>query len=216
VELALLSTIISLIIAIPLGIASALVRNSPLDYVIRLLGILTLSVPSFWLATMVLVAGAIYFNWVPRISKTSFIDSPIENLKQFLLPSVLLGAALAGSVMRITRSMMLEVLGEDYIRTARSKGLSLRVVIVRHAIRNALIPVVTVIGLQMAALLGGTVVIESIFGLPGLGSLIVSSLARRDYPVIQGINVVIVLTVVTINLLIDFSYALIDPRVRYG
>jgi peptide/nickel transport system permease protein len=213
-ELTALSVLIAVAIAMPIGVLSAIRKNTPVDYGLRVLALLALSIPSFWLGTLALVALALWFGWVPTVSQTSLIHSPLENLQQFLLPSLILGATLAGSVMRITRSMMLEVLADDFVRTARAKGLAGRVVLLRHAIPNALIPVVTVIGLQVAALLGGTVVIESIFGLPGLGTLLTGALNRRDYPVIQGINVVLVSAVILINIVVDVMYVYIDPRLR--
>jgi peptide/nickel transport system permease protein len=213
-ELTFLSMLIAILIAIPIGVLSAIKRNSAVDYGLRLLALLALSIPSFWLGTLVLVALALWFGWVPTVSQTSLLDAPLENLEQFILPALILGATLAGSIMRITRSMMLEILAEDYVRVARAKGLAGRTVLLRHAIPNALIPVITVIGLQVTALLGGTVVIESIFGLPGLGTLLTGALTRRDYPVVQGINVVLVSAVILVNLLIDVLYVYIDPRLR--
>jgi peptide/nickel transport system permease protein len=216
IELTVMAAIVASAIAIPFGVISAAKRNSPLDYGLRFIGILALCIPSFWLATLVLVYGSIWFTWVPTSQKTSLFHDPAANLEQFIVPSLILGAVLAGGLMRITRSQMLEVLREDYIRTARSKGLRGRVVIVRHALRNALIPVVTVIGLQITGLLSGTVIVESIFGLQGLGTLITNSLDRRDYPVVQGVNVVAVMIVIVINLAVDMSYAFIDPRLRHA
>jgi peptide/nickel transport system permease protein len=213
-ELTLLAAVMAIAIGVPVGIVSAVKRSSPIDYLLRLVGILALSVPTFWLGTMVLVTLALYFNWVPTVRHTPFTEDPWANLQQFLLPSLILGSVLAGSIMRMTRSMMLEVLREDYIRVARAKGLRNTAVIMRHAVRNALIPVITIIGLQVAALLSGTVIIESIFGLPGLGTLLTSSLDRRDFAVIQGINVVVVTCVIIVNLVVDISYVYIDPRLR--
>lgn len=215
VELALLAAVTASAIAIPFGVISAVTRNSPLDYGVRFLGILALCVPSFWLATLVLVYSSIWFAWVPTSQRTSLLHDPAANLEQFIIPSLILGAVLAGGLMRITRSQMLEVLREDYIRTARSKGLRGRTVIIRHAVRNALIPVVTVIGLQITGLLSGTVIVESIFGLQGLGTLIMTALEQRDYPVIQGVNVIAVMIVIVVNLAVDLSYAVIDPRLRH-
>lgn len=216
IELAVLSTIISILIAIPVGVISAVRRNSPLDYGLRVLALLALSIPTFWLATMILVGLAIWLGWVPSIQPTSIIHSPWANLKQFFLPSLLLGAVLAGSTMRITRSMMLDVLREDYVRTALAKGLSYRVVVIRHALRNCLIPIVTVIGLQVATLIGGTVIIESIFGLSGVGTLAIGALNSRDYPVVQGVNVAVVVTVLLVNIAVDLSYFALDPRLRHA
>lgn len=215
-ELAILSVLVAITIAVPAGIISAIKRNSIVDYTVRLLALLAVSVPSFWLGSALLVTLALWFGWMPTVTHTSLIHSPLENLQQFLLPSLVLGATLAGGLMRLTRSMMLEVISEDYIRTALAKGLADRVVLLRHAMPNALIPVITMIGLQAAGIIGGTVVIESIFGLSGLGTLLTEALKRRDYPVIQGISVVLAAAVALINLFIDVVYAYIDPRLRSG
>lgn len=215
-ELAMLAIVISIIIAIPVGVISALKRNTPLDYLLRLLAILGLSIPSFWLATVTILILALWIGWSPPLRYTSFIDDPIANLKQFLLPSVILGTILAASTMRMTRSMMLEVLRQDYIRTAKAKGLRERIIMLRHALKNALIPVVTVLGLQVAQVVGGSVVLESIFALPGMGRLLIDALNNRDYPVVQAINVIVVVWVILVNLLVDLSYVFLDPRSRYG
>ena len=215
-QLTIMAAVIASAVAIPVGVISAIRRNSLLDYALRFFSIMALGVPSFWIATLVLIYGTIWFGWVPEFGQTHFFSEPWRNLNQFLVPSIILGLLLCGSLMRITRSQMLEVLNEDYIRTARSKGLRGHVVITRHAVRNALIPVITVMGIQIALLLGGTIIIESIFGLHGLGTLMTSALSQRDYPVVQGVNVVAVTIVVVVNLFVDVSYVFIDPRLRHA
>ncbi|MBM2826083.1 MAG: glutathione transporter permease GsiC [Dehalococcoidia bacterium] len=214
-ELAILAQMISLSIAIPIGVISAIRQDTFLDYFLRSLAILKISVPSFWLGTLAVVLPAIYFNWIPPMVYTPLTVDPATNLKQFIIPATILGLGLAGRVMRMVRTMMLEVMRQDYIRTAWAKGLKEQTIIYRHALKNALIPVVTVVGLEIAVLIGGTVVVESIFSLPGMGRLFIEALTFRDYPVIQGVNVVVSLWVILINLLVDISYAFLDPRIRY-
>src|SRR5262249_25623312 len=168
-ELTLFASCIAILIGVPIGVLSAIKQNTPIDYIARIFGLLALSIPSFVLGTVVLIALALWFGWVPTLANKSFFSDPAANLEQYFLPALILGMALSGSIMRFTRSMMLEVLREDFIRTARAKGLAGRTVVIRHGLRNALIPVITVIGLQIATLVGGTVIIESIFGLGGIG-----------------------------------------------
>ncbi len=215
-ELAALAIFFSMIVAVPGGIISAARQDGAADYGIRIVSILGLSVPGFWLATMVFVLPPRWWGWTPPLSYRAFVDDPMGNIEQFWLPSAILGLALAASTMRIMRSAMLEVLRQDYIRTAWSKGLRERSVIMRHGLKNALIPVVTLVGLQFSALLGGAVIIEQIFSLPGLGRLMLEAIFQRDYPVIQGAVLFIAVLFVTINLLIDLSYAWLDPRIRYS
>ena len=173
-----------------------------------------LAVPSFWLGTMVVVFPSIWWGWSPPIEYEAFAESPLTNLKQMLLPGAVLGAALSAITMRLTRTMMLEVLRQDYIRTAWAKGLSERLVILRHALRNAMIPVVTLIGLQAPLLIGGAVIIEQIFVIPGMGLLLLDAVQQRDYPVITGVFLMVGVAVMLINLLVDLSYGLLDPKVR--
>ena len=163
---------------------------------------------------MVLLALTLWVGWTPSFRYTPIQDDPLKNLEQFIVPALILGVALGASVMRFTRSMMLDVLGEDYVRTARAKGLHSRTVILRHALRNALLPVITVLGVQLTVVLGGTVIIESIFNLPGMGSLLIRAINARDFVVVQGINVIVLLIVLVVNLLVDLSYTLLDPRVK--
>ncbi len=215
-ELAVLAILWSLIIAIPVGVLSAVRQDTFLDYLMRGVAVAGISLPSFWLGTLAVILPAIWFKKIPSVVYTSLLEDPFTNLTQMVLPTLILGTLLAGTVMRITRTMMLEVMRQDYIRTALSKGLRERVVIYRHALRNALIPVVTVLGLQVAFLIGGTVVIENIFSLPGMGRLLIEALNWKDYPVIQGLNVVVAAWVVIVNFGVDLSYAFLDPRIKYS
>ena len=210
-----LALIISLLTAIPIGVYSAIRQDTMGDYVGRTISILGVAVPSFWLGTMLMVYPALWWGWSPSMELIKFGDDPIGNLKMFLLPAAVLGLLLSAVTMRMMRAMMLEVLRQDYIRTAWAKGVKERVVIFRHALKNALIPVVTLIGLQVPILIGGTVVIEQIFVLPGLGLLMFEAVEQRDYPIITGLMLVIGFFVLIINLIVDLSYGLLDPKVRY-
>ena len=215
IELGVLSIVIGLLIALPVGIYSAIRQDTAVDYAGRSIAILGLATPNFWLALMVMIYPAIWWGWSPPMRLIKFSEDPLGNLGMFLIPSLILGTYLAAATMRMTRTMMLEVLRQDYIRTAWSKGLKERVVVVRHALKNVLIPVVTLIGLQLPILVGGAVIIENIFNLPGLGRLMLVALNDRDFPVVAGINLVFGTAVMGINLVIDLVYALLDPRVRY-
>ena len=214
-ELGLLAILIGLVIALPVGIYSAVRRDRIGDYAGRSVAIIGLATPNFWLGIMVMVYPAIWWGWSPPLRLVRFIDNPLGNLAMFLIPSLILGTAGAAAVMRMTRTMMLEVLRQDYIRTAWAKGLRERVVVVRHTIKNALIPVVTLVGMQLPILVGGSVIIENIFNLPGLGRLMVLALEERDYPVVSGVNLVFGSVVLANNLFIDLVYAFLDPRIRY-
>jgi peptide/nickel transport system permease protein len=213
-ELGLIAIVIGLSIALPVGIYSAIRQDTTGDYIARSFSILLLAVPSFWLGTMVVVIPSIYWGWSPEVSYIPFTEDPWGNLKQMLVPGAVLGAALSAVTMRMTRTMMLEVLRQDYIRTAAAKGLPERLVVFRHALRNALIPVVTLIGLQAPLVIGGAVIIEQIFGIPGMGTLLLDAVNQRDYPIITGVFLVVGLAVMLINLVVDLSYGLLDPRVR--
>ena len=213
-ELGAIALVVGLIIALPIGVYSALRQDTMGDYLARSFSILLLAVPSFWLGTMVVVFPSIWWGWSPPIEFTPFWQSPAQNLEQMLLPGVVLGAALSAITMRLTRTMMLEVLRQDYIRTAWAKGLGERLVIVRHALRNALIPVVTLIGLQAPLLIGGAVIIEQIFVIPGMGLLLLEAVQQRDYPIITGVFLMVGVAVMLINLVVDLSYGLLDPKVR--
>ena len=214
-ELLILGTFFTIIIGVPLGVVSALKQNSILDYFIRFLSILGLSVPSFWLATLVIVLPARWWGYLPPLSKVEFWDDPLRNLQQYSVPALVIAIAASAGIMRLTRSSVLEVMRNDYIRTARAKGLRERLVVVRHVLRNAMIPVVTVIGLQIAALVGGAVIIEIVFNLQGIGFLFINSIIYRDYPVIQGLVLFLATIFLLINLAVDLSYGLLDPRIQY-
>ena len=215
VELGLLAIVIGLVIALPVGIYSAIRQDTAADYAGRSVAIIGLATPNFWLGIMVMIYPAIWWGWSPPLELIPFSEDPLGNLRMFLIPSLILGTASAAAIMRLTRTMMLEVLRQDYIRTAWSKGLRERVVIIRHTIKNALIPVVTLIGLQLPILVGGSVIMENIFNLPGLGRLMLVALNDRDYPLISGINLFFASAVIGANLITDLFYAFLDPRVRY-
>jgi len=215
-EIGILAIIIALLISFPIAIYSAIRQDTIGDYVARSVAILLISVPSFWIGIMVVVFPSIWWGWSPPIINISLWDDPIGNLKMYILPAAILGMAINGVNMRLTRTMMLEVVREDYIRTAYSKGLTERIVVLRHALKNALIPVITVIGLNVPVVVGGSVIIEQIFGLPGMGRLAIEAAFIRDYPVIVGVTLVFSVFVLLIILITDLSYALLDPRIRYS
>ena len=215
IQLGVMAIVIGLVIALPVGIYSAIRQDTAADYAGRSIAIIGLATPNFWLGIMVMIYPVIWWGWAPPLELVAFTEDPLGNLAVFIIPSLILGTASAAGTMRMTRTMMLEVLRQDYIRTAWSKGLKERVVVVRHAIKNALIPVVSLVGLQLSILVGGSVIMENIFNLPGLGRLMVQALSDRDYPVVSGINLFFATGVVGINLLIDLVYAVLDPRVRY-
>ena len=213
-ELGAIALLVGLIIALPIGIYSAIRQDTAGDYIARSFSILLLAVPSFWLGTMVVVFPSIWWGWSPSVDYIPFSKDPVENVKNLLLPGVVLGAALSAITMRMTRTMMLEVLRQDYIRTAWAKGLTEKLVIVRHALRNALIPVVTLVGLQAPLLIGGAVIIEQIFIIPGMGLLLLEAVQKRDYPIVTGVFLAVGVAVMLINLLVDLTYGLLDPKVR--
>ena len=215
-ELGLLALVISLVVALPIGVYSAIRQDTVGDYGGRSLAIIFISVPGFWIATIVVLYPSIWWGWSPPVELIPFREDPLGNLGMFAIPSVILGLAGAGWFMRMTRSMMLEVLRQDYIRTARSKGLNEKVVVMRHALKNAFIPVMTIVGMELPLLVGGTVIMEQIFALPGMGRLMLTALSNRDYTMVSGVNLVIATAIVVSNLLVDISYAYLDPRVRYG
>ena len=214
-ELGATALIIGLVIALPVGIYSAVRQDTLGDYVGRSVAIFGLATPNFWLALIVLIFPGIWWGWTPRLRLLDFSEDPLAHIGMFIVPGLILGTATAAATMRMTRTMMLEVLRQDYVRTAWAKGLRERVVVVRHAIKNALIPVVTLIGLQMPILVGGSVIIETLFNLPGLGSFLIQALWNRDYPVVSGINLFFATFILVNNLLIDLLYAYLDPRIRY-
>ena len=215
IELGVLAIAIGLLIALPVGIYSAIRQYTVADYVGRSIAVVGLATPNFWLGIMVMIYPVIWWGWSPPMQLIPFREDPLGNLGMFLIPSLILGTYLSAATMRMTRTMMLEVLRQDYIRTAWSKGLKERVVVMRHAVKNALIPVVTLIGLQMPILVGGSVIMENIFNLPGLGRLMLDALQVRDYPLVSGINLLFATAVIGINLMIDLIYPYLDPAVRY-
>ena len=214
-ELGLWAVFFALIISIPIGVYSAIRQDTMGDYVARSFAILMLAVPSFWLGTMVVILPAMWWGWSPPTRLVPFSEDPLAHIAVFMTPAAILGASLAAVTMRMTRTMMLEVLRQDYIRTARAKGLSEWLVVMRHAVRNALIPIITLIGLFLPIIIGGTVILEQIFDLPGMGKLLLRSVQDRDYPVITGIFLVVGVFVILVNLLVDLSYGLLDPKVRH-
>ncbi len=214
-ELGLLSLIVALSVAIPIGVYSAIRQDTAGDYITRSFSILMLAVPSFWLGTLVMVFPSIWWGWSPQIKFVPFSQDPLANLGQMIVPAIILGCSLSAITMRLTRTMMLEVLRQDYVRTAWAKGLSEGLVVWRHALRNAMIPVVTLIGLQAPILIGGAVIMEQIFVIPGMGLLLLEAVSQRDYPIITGVFLVVGLAVMLINLIVDLSYGLLDPKVRY-
>jgi len=214
-ELSILAIIVGILISIPIGVYAALRQDTITDYIGRSIAIVLISVPSFWIGVMIMIYPSIWWHWSPSVELIPFIKDPLRNLGMFIIPSVVLGTALAGSTMRMTRTMMLEVLRQDYIRTAWAKGLTERLVVVRHALKNSLIPVVTVIGMQIPFLIGGAVIIEQIFVLPGIGTLILQALSQRDYPMVEGVSLVVSTFVIFVNLFVDLTYGLLDPRIHY-
>jgi len=214
-ELGIMALIIGLVVAIPIGVYSAIRQDTAGDYIGRSFAILLLAVPGFWVGTMIVVYPSIWWGWMPPLRYIPFTQDPIANMGQFLIPAVVMGMAMAGGTMRLTRTMMLEVLRQDYIRTAWSKGLRERIVVVRHALRNAVIPIITAVGMQVPLLIGGSVIIENIFNLPGVGRFAITALNQRDYTVVSGVNVVLAMVVLLNNLIIDLTYGYLDPRVRY-
>jgi peptide/nickel transport system permease protein len=215
-ELAILSLTVSVAVSVPLGVVSAVRRNSWWDFSARFFALIGLSLPTFWLATIFILVASLYFHWLPAVLFVNFRDDPVQNLGQMLLPVVSLALPLMAITSRLTRSAMLEVIRQDYVRTARAKGLLERVVLYRHSLRNALIPVITIIAIQLGQLFGGAVVIEQIFGLPGVGLLLLNGISQRDYPVVQGGVIFLATVFLLLNLFIDLLYGYLDPRIHYG
>ncbi|MAU13314.1 MAG: glutathione ABC transporter permease GsiC [Anaerolineaceae bacterium] len=215
-ELAIISVIIALLIGIPMGILSAIYRNSALDIFARLFAMVGLSIPNFLLGTLIIFVLSVYFGILPTSGNYVDLTEDLSlNLQQMIFPALALGTSFASSVMRMTRSSMLEVMSEDYIRTARSKGLHERIVLQRHALKNAMIPVVTLVGIEFGYLLGGAFIVEQIFAIPGIGRLLINAITQRDYALVQGVTLFIAVNFVVINLIVDFAYTLLDPRVTY-
>ena len=214
-ELGFLAFLISQSIALPIGLLSAIRQDSAADFFGRSFAIISLSIPGFWLGTMVMVFPAIWWGWAPPLNLIRFTDDALGNLGQFIIPATLMGMAMSATTMRMLRTTMLEVLRQDYVRTAWAKGMRERVIVVRHALRNALIPVVTMIAGQIPIMIGGSVIMEQIFALPGMGRLFLDSINRRDYPFVSSINVLLASFGLVLILLVDLSYAYLDPRIRY-
>ena len=215
IQLGAMAIVIGLVIALPIGVYSAIRQDTAADYVGRTAAVIGMATPNFWLGMMVMLFPAIWWGWSPPVELITFKQDPLGNLGMFFIPALILGTAMSAATMRMTRTMMLEVLRQDYIRTAWSKGLKERVIIIRHAIKNAFIPVLTLIGMQLPLLIGGSVILEEIFVLPGIGRLFLEALDFRDYPVISAINLILATAVLLSALLIDMRYPYLDPRIRY-
>jgi len=214
-ELGTMSVIISVLFSIPIGVYAAIRQDSISDYILRSATILLIAIPSFWIGTMIMIYPSVWWGWSPPMQLIPFAKDPIGNLGMFLLPALVLGTNMTGASMRMTRTMVLEVLRQDYIRTGWAKGLNERVIVFRHTLKNALIPVITIIGMQLPVLIGGSVIIEQIFNLPGMGSLLLNAISTRDYPVVSGATFIIGTFVIVINFVIDLSYGWLDPRIHY-
>jgi len=214
-ELAFLAAIVSMAVGVGLGVLSAIRENTLLDHLVRVLSLFSLSMPVFWQATMLILVLSLWLHWAPLGYVDPFRDLP-GNLALMALPALTLGTSASASVMRMTRSCLLDVLRQEYMRTAQAKGLRERTVVVRHAVRNALIPVLTILGLQIGSLLGGSVVVESVFGIPGIGLLILNAIGMRDYPIVQGTVIVTAVLFMATNIAVDVLYGFVDPRIRYG
>ncbi|MCY3796166.1 MAG: ABC transporter permease [Chloroflexi bacterium] len=215
-ELALLSVLVASVVAIPIGIYTAIRPGSIGDFLGNIVALMGVSAPNFWVALILIVVFAVHLRWLPAGGFVRITDDPIGHIERLILPVITLSTALMAVTMRLTRSSMLEVLNEDYVRTARSKGLAQRRIVFVHALKNALIPVVTTVGMQIGRILGGTIVIELIFSFPGMGKLMLDAIFGRDFPIVQGSVLLITLAFMAINLVVDLTYAIIDPRIRYG
>ncbi len=214
-ELGLMALVLAVLIAVPLGVYSAIRQDTIGDYIGRSIAIALIAIPGFWIATMVMVFPSIWWHWTPSTEYIQLTKDPWGNIRMLIVPALILGTQMAGGTMRMVRTMMLEVLRQDYIRTAWSKGLKERKVVVTHALKNALIPVVTIVGMQLPIMIGGTVIIEQIFVLPGMGRLMLESINRRDYTIVSGVNLLIASFVLVTNLVVDMTYGFLDPRVHY-
>lgn len=215
-ELGLMAMFFGLLIAIPIGVLSAIRQDTWSDYLGRSTAIGFLAIPSFWLGTLVITLPSVWWGWTPPLRYTRLTDDPTKNLAMVVIPAILLGLALSGALMRLTRAQMLEVLRQDFVRTATAKGLSERAVVIRHTLKNAFIPILTLLGLQVSILVGGTVVLESVFVLPGMGRYLLEAVQYRDYPVIQALNLIFAVVIILANLVVDLLYGWLDPRVRYS
>ena len=215
-ELGLLGLLVSLLISIPLGVYSAVKQDTLADYLGRSVATGMLAIPGFWLATLSITLPSLWWGWTPPIRYSQLLDDPGKNFSQMFLPAIILGIGLSGTIMRLTRTQMLEVLRQDYVRTATAKGLAPRVVLYRHALKNSLIPIVTVLGLQLTVLISGTVVLESVFAVPGMGRFLLDAINGRDYPQVQAVVLIFALLIIGSNLFVDILYAWLDPRIRYS
>jgi peptide/nickel transport system permease protein len=213
IELITLGILIALVVGIPLGVVSAVRRDRPVDYVSRLVGLIGISAPNFWVATLLLIFTSRVFHWVPPLAYVSLFKHPWENIQEFILPAIAISVFTLAIVMRMVRATMLEVLNLDYVRTARAKGVPRRAVLTRHALRNALIPVVTVAGFEVGVLIGGAAVTEVIFGLPGVGAKLLNAIFQRDYPVVEASTLIIATAFVVVNFFVDILYGILDPRI---
>jgi peptide/nickel transport system permease protein len=216
VELGLMALVIAICIAIPIGVISASRQDTWADYVSRSTAIGLLAIPGFWLGTLVVTLPSVWWGWTPPLRYTRLFDDPTKNLAQVIIPALILGLGLSGGLMRLIRTQMLEVLRQDFVRTAAAKGLAEHSIVVRHALKNAFIPALTVLGLQVSLLISGTVVLESIFVLPGMGRYLLESVQARDYPAVQGLNLLFATVIILSNLMVDLLYGWLDPRVRYS
>lgn len=214
-ELGVLGLLFGLAVALPVGVLSAVRQDSRVDYLARSTAIGLLAIPGFWLGTLVITLPSVWWQWTPPLRYTRLFDDPAKNLAQIIVPAIILGLALSGTLMRLTRAQMLEVLRQDFVLTAHGKGLTERAVLVRHALKNAFIPVLTLLGLQISILVGGTVVLESVFALPGMGRYLLEAIQYRDYPVIQAVNLIFATVIVLANLAVDLLYGWLDPRLRF-
>lgn len=215
-ELSFLSMVIAVALGIPTGVIAAIRRNSAADVASTTIALTGISIPNFFLGILFILVFSEWLGWLPPSGYVPFLEDPVQNLKLMIMPSITLGTALAGSVSRMMRSSLLEVLGADFVRTARAKGLSERPTILRHAVRNALLPVVTIVGLQTGTVLGGAILTETIFALPGIGRLVVDAIFARDFPIVQGVILFLALTRILSSLLTDMLYARLDPRISYS
>ena len=215
IELGVMAIVIGLVIALPVGIYSAIRQDTATDYIGRTVAVIGLATPNFWLGVMVMLYPAIWWGWSPSMEYIPLVEDPLGNLGMLIIPAVILGTGMSAATMRMTRTMMLEELRQDYVRTAWSKGIEERVIVIRHVIKNAFIPILTLIGLQFPLLIGGAVIMENIFNLPGIGRLFLNALEGRDYPVVSGINLVFATLVMLSIVLIDMIYPYLDPRIRY-
>lgn len=216
VELGLLSLLLAMVIAIPIGILAGSRPGTPLDYGLTFFAVAGVSIPNFWLAIVMIITFSVKLGWFPALGFTPLSEGVFDNLKSLTLPAIAIGISSAGSLARQVRGAMVEVMRQDYVRTARAKGLRERTVILRHGLRNALIPVVTVLGLQMSVIIGGSIIIETIFQLPGVGKLLIESILIQEVPIVQGLTVMLAAGILFLNLLVDISYAYLDPRIRYS